>query len=114
MGFLNMRIVAAYLLAVLGGNDAPDKAAISKILDSVGIKAEDDKIDLLIGQLKDKNLDELIAAGTAKLSAVPSGGGGGGGGASAGASGSAAAAAPEPEPEEEEEEEADMGFSLFD
>lgn len=36
-----MRILGAYLLAVLGGNDAPTKADVKKILDSVGITAED-------------------------------------------------------------------------
>jgi len=36
-----MRIVAAYLMAVLGWNDNPDKAAVTKILDSVGAKADD-------------------------------------------------------------------------
>ena len=38
--FLKMRIVAAYLLAVIGGNAKPGKADITKILDSVGVKAE--------------------------------------------------------------------------
>ena len=58
-----MRIIAAYLLAVLGGNDSPDGAAISKILDSVGIKAEDDKVALLLKSLEGKDLDEIIKAG---------------------------------------------------
>ena len=58
-----MRIIAAYMLAVLGGNDSPDAAAINKILDSVGIKADAEQPDLLIKQLAGKDLDELIAAG---------------------------------------------------
>jgi hypothetical protein len=33
-----MKIVAAYLLAVIGGNAAPDAAAVNKILESVGSK----------------------------------------------------------------------------
>jgi large subunit ribosomal protein LP2 len=35
-----MRILGAYLLAVLGGNAAPTKNDVTKILDSVGIKAD--------------------------------------------------------------------------
>jgi large subunit ribosomal protein LP2 len=79
VNFLNMRVIAAYLLAVVGGNASPDKAAISKILDSVGIKAEDAKIDQLLKSVEGKDLDELIKAGTEKLAAVGSGGGGGAG-----------------------------------
>merc|ERR1712189_158814 len=37
---LKMRYVAAYLLAQLGGNDAPDAAAIKAILSSVGVDAD--------------------------------------------------------------------------
>lgn len=40
-----MRYVAAYLLAVLGGNNNPDKAAITKILESVGLDVDDDRLD---------------------------------------------------------------------
>lgn len=40
-----MRYVAAYLLAALGGNDNPEAKDIKKILDSVGIEAEDTRLD---------------------------------------------------------------------
>jgi len=113
-----MRIIGAYLLAVLGGNESPDASTISKILDSVGISAESAEVDRVISALKGKNLDELVAAGLAKMASVPSIGGGGGGGSAApaagGAGGAAAAAAPEPEKESSEESDNDMGFSLFD
>jgi hypothetical protein len=33
-----MRIIAAYMLAVLGGNATPDEKAIKKILNAVDIK----------------------------------------------------------------------------
>ena len=58
-----MRVIAAYMLAVLGGNASPDAAAINKILDSVGIKADAAQTDLLIKSLAGKDLDEIIAAG---------------------------------------------------
>jgi large subunit ribosomal protein LP2 len=122
-----MRIIGAYLLAVLGGNDAPDAAAITKILDSVGATAPADEVEQVVSKLKGKDLDQLIADGLGKMASVPSigggggsggGGGGGGGGAAAAAGGAAAPAAKEPEKEKEkeksEESEADMGFSLFD
>lgn len=46
----SMRYVAAYLLAALGGKDSPNAGDIKKILDSVGIEADDtrlDKVDFL-------------------------------------------------------------------
>lgn len=39
-----MRYVAAYLLAALGGNESPDAKAIKKILESVGIEADDTRL----------------------------------------------------------------------
>jgi len=58
-----MRYIAAYLLAVLGGNENPSAADIKKILSSVGIDAEDDKLKKVIGELNGKNIQELIAEG---------------------------------------------------
>eukprot|EP00873_Tetraselmis_striata_P039670 jgi/Tetstr1/459934/TSEL_005273.t1 len=109
-----MRVISAYLLAVLGGKEKPTAADITAILGAVGVEAEADKVSKLISELEGKDIQELIAEGSKKLASVPSGGGGGGGGggAAAGGGGGAAAAAPEPEPEEEEEE--DMDFDLFD
>ena len=62
-----MRYVAAYLLAVLGGNDKPSESDIKKILSSVGIDADPACLKKVIGELKDKNLDEVIAAGKWKM-----------------------------------------------
>ena len=59
-----MRYVAAYLLAVLGGNTSPSAADIKEILSSVGIDAADENVKKVISELKDKNLEELMAAGT--------------------------------------------------
>lgn len=108
-----MRILGAYLLAVLGGNETPDKAAIVKILESVGATAEDSLIEKVLSELKGKDLDALIAEGSKKISAMPTGG------ASSGAAAPAAAAAAAPKAEEKKKSSsesggADMGFSLFD
>lgn len=43
--FIRMRYVAAYLLAVLGGNNSPSSKDIKSILGSVGIEADDERLD---------------------------------------------------------------------
>jgi len=58
-----MRYVAAYLLAVLGGNENPSASDIKKILSSVGIDAEEDKLKKVISELNGKNIQELIVEG---------------------------------------------------
>ncbi|KAI6694480.1 hypothetical protein NL676_022190 [Syzygium grande] len=117
-----MKVVAAYLLAVLGGNTCPTADDLKDILGSVGAEADDDRIELLLSEVKGKDITELIAAGREKLASVPSGGGGGGavavaaapaGGAGGGAA-PAAEAKKEEKVEEKEESDDDMGFSLFD
>ncbi|KAI7688486.1 60S acidic ribosomal protein P2, partial [Sarcoptes scabiei] len=118
--YLKMRYVAAYLLAVLGGNKSPSKDDINKILSSVGIESDEDKMSKVINELKGKSIEDLISQGTEKLASVPSGGGGGGAVAAAAAPAAAAPAADdskkakEEKKEEEEEEDDDMGFGLFD
>ncbi|XP_051142952.1 60S acidic ribosomal protein P2-like [Andrographis paniculata] len=114
-----MKVIAAYLLAVLGGNVSPSAEDVKNILASVGADADDDKVELLLSQVKGKDITELIASGREKLASVPAGGGAVAVAAPAGGAGGAAApAAAEPKKEEkvEEKEESDddMGFSLFD
>lgn len=46
-----MRYVASYLLAALGGNSSPSAKDIKKILDSVGIEADDDRLNKVAGCL---------------------------------------------------------------
>merc|ERR1711946_93058 len=113
-----MRYVAAYLLASLGGKSTPTAADIEKILGSVGVDAEADKISKVISELKGKNLEEVIEEGSKKLASVPSGGGGGGGAAAAGGGAAAGGEAKEEKKEEkkvesESESDDDMGFGLF-
>jgi large subunit ribosomal protein LP2 len=104
----SMRIIAAYLLAVLGGNESPDAATITSILDSVGATADSADVDLVISKLKGKDLDQLIADGLAKMASVPSiGGGGSSSSAAPAAGGSAPAAAKEEEKPAEKSEESD-------
>ncbi|KAM4697564.1 LOW QUALITY PROTEIN: large ribosomal subunit protein P2-like [Rhinophrynus dorsalis] len=110
-----MSYVAAYLLAVLGGNENHSKD-LKKILDSVGIMTDDERADKVVNELN--SVDEVIARCNTKLVSLPSGG------AVAAAAGSAApvaggGAAPAEEKKEEKKEESeesddDMGFGLFD
>ncbi|KDQ18955.1 hypothetical protein BOTBODRAFT_103495 [Botryobasidium botryosum FD-172 SS1] len=112
-----MRNIAAYLLLQIGGNASPSAADIKKLLGTVGIETDDDRLETVVSELKGKDINELIAAGSAKLASVPSGGGGGGAVASSGGAAPAAAAAEEKKEEKEEEKEEsddDMGFGLFD
>merc|ERR1712134_112067 len=112
-----MRCVASYLLCALGGNNSPSADQIEKVLSSVGIEAEDDKIAKIISELKGKNIEELIEEGSKKLASVPSGAGAaaGGGGAAAPAADGGAPAEEKKEERKEESEESDddMGFGLF-
>merc|ERR1712117_862545 len=108
---LKMRYVAAYLLAQLGRNEAPDADAVKAILSSVGVDADEEKLSKVISELSGKNIDDVLAEGKEKLASVPSGGG-----AAPAAAGGAAAAEEAPKEEAKEESESeddDMGFDLF-
>jgi len=119
-----MRYAAAYVLATLGGNATPDVSAISKILGSVGIDCDKTKAQKVIDACQGKDIEQIIAEGTKKLSSLPTGGGAVA--ASAGAAAPAAAAdakqggakeaakKEEKKKEESDEEGDDMGFGLFD
>ncbi|XP_020488135.1 large ribosomal subunit protein P2 [Labrus bergylta] len=113
-----MRYVAAYLLASLSGTQNPDAKDIKKILESVGIEADDARLDKVITELSGKNVDDVIATGYGKLASMPAGGAVAvASSAAAGSGGAAAPAAAEEKKEEKEESEAsddDMGFGLFD
>ena len=106
-----MKVIAAYLLAVLGGNASPDAAAINKILDSVGAEADAEAVASLLKEVEGKDVWELIAAGKSKLSSVPSGGAAPTGGVAP--TGGAKKEEKEEKKEEKEESEAEMGFDLF-
>lgn len=58
-----MRYVAAYLLCVIGGKTSPTSADLEKVLGSVGVEADGDKLEKVIGELQGKSIDELIAKG---------------------------------------------------
>lgn len=81
---------------------------------TVGAEADDDMIELLLSQVKGKDITELIAAGREKLASVPSAGGAAVAVAASGGGGGAAPAAAESKKEEkvEEKEESEEEVSL--
>ncbi|KAM6157853.1 large ribosomal subunit protein P2 isoform 2-T2 [Rhynchocyon petersi] len=114
-----MRYVASYLLAALGGNSSPSAKDIKKILDSVGIEADDDRLSKVISELNGKNIEDVIAQGIGKLASVPAGGAvavsaAPGSAAPAASSAPAAEEKKDEKKEESEESDDDMGFGLFD
>lgn len=54
-----MKHVAAYLLLTLGGNASPSAADVKGVLSSVGIEADDSRLETLISELKGKDINEV-------------------------------------------------------
>jgi len=54
-----MKYVAAYCLAVLSGNNSPSADDVKKILSSVGVEVDADKLSGLVNSLKGKNIHEV-------------------------------------------------------
>merc|ERR1711879_1123869 len=68
-----MKYVAAYMLAALSG-DAPNKAAVKKVLESVGAEINDEQLDKVFSELDGKYVNAVVAEGMSLLASVPSGG----------------------------------------
>ena len=107
-----MQIIAAYMLATLGGKESPSVEDVVAILKSVNSSVDKAEAEKVVAELSGKSVDSLIAEGSKKLASMPSGG------AAPAAAGAAPAAAAGKKEEKKvevvEEEEADMGFGLFD
>ncbi|XP_027773980.1 60S acidic ribosomal protein P2B-like [Solanum pennellii] len=67
-----MKVIAAYLMAQLGGNSNPSANDLKKILNSVGAEIDDVKIELLLSKVEGRDINELIAAGKEKLASTTS------------------------------------------
>jgi len=107
-----MRHVAAYLLCVLGGKAAPEASDISEVIESVGGEVNQESIEKLLNDIGEKDINELIAEGKAKISNVSIGSGASTGASTATTAAPAASSAPAAAPEkkeEEVEEEVDLG-----
>lgn len=89
--------------------------SISKAIFSVGVDADEEKMNKVISELSGKAIADVLAEGKEKLASVPSGGGAApaAGAAAAGGAEEAPAAEAKKESSSEDEDE-DMGFGLFD
>ncbi len=54
-----MKHLAAYLLLGLGGNTSPSASDVKEVLSSVGIDADEERLDKLIKELEGKDLQEV-------------------------------------------------------
>ncbi|EER14185.1 60S acidic ribosomal protein P2, putative [Perkinsus marinus ATCC 50983] len=109
-----MKYVAAYLMAVLAGNDEPTVEEVKHILSAVDAEVDDEMLAKFFAQVQGKNVQEMIVTGLSKLGSVASSGARPAAAAGAVAGDEAAAAEEEAKPVEEEEEEEEMDFDLFD
>lgn len=57
-----MKHLAAYLLLGLGGNTAPKASDVKAVLESVGIEADDERLNNLISELEGKDIEEVRLA----------------------------------------------------
>ncbi|PKI83924.1 60s acidic ribosomal protein P2 [Malassezia vespertilionis] len=109
-----MKLIAAYLLLSLA-KENPSAEDIRSLLSSVGIEADNERLDKLVSELEGKDINEIIAEGSQKLASVPTGGAApAAAAAGAAVAGNDAAPAAEEKAEEKEESDDDMGFGLFD
>jgi large subunit ribosomal protein LP2 len=54
-----MKHLAAYLLLGLGGNTSPSAKDVKEVLESVGIEADNERLDKLISELEGKDINEV-------------------------------------------------------
>ena len=54
-----MKHLAAYLLLGLAGNSSPSAKDIKKVLSSVGIEADDERLEKLLSELDGKDINEV-------------------------------------------------------
>ena len=54
-----MRYLAAYLLLQIGGNESPTAKDIKKVISSVGIEIDEDRIQTLLSELKGKDINTV-------------------------------------------------------
>ena len=57
-----MKHLAAYLLLQTGGNASPSAADVKELLSTVGIDAEEERLDKLIAELEGKDINEVSSA----------------------------------------------------
>jgi large subunit ribosomal protein LP2 len=54
-----MRYIAAYLLLKIAGNESPSAGDITKVIKSVGIEVDEDRLESLLSELKGKDINAV-------------------------------------------------------
>merc|ERR1711981_615544 len=75
-----MKVISAYMLAVLGGKASPSVADVTKVISSMDIEMSDEEsksLEELVEELAGQDINEVMAKGHEILKTVPRGGGGG-------------------------------------
>merc|ERR1711966_31920 len=109
----NMKVISAYMLAVVGGNDKPSADDVAQILSSVGVSLGSDEsaqLDSLIADMESKGGQAaVLEAGLATLAKCPGASGGGGGSSGAAAAATADAGDAKEEEKKKESSSEDIG-----
>lgn len=91
------------------GTNAANAANMKAILASVGVEADDKQLEIVIQKFGNKNIEKVIAEGSAYLAAM---GGGGGGAVAASGAAPAGGAGDAPKAEEKKEEKKEALFPI--
>jgi large subunit ribosomal protein LP2 len=54
-----MRYLAAYLLLQIAGNESPTAKDIRKVISSVGIECDDDRLETLLSEIQGKDINTV-------------------------------------------------------
>jgi large subunit ribosomal protein LP2 len=69
-----MKHIAAYLLCVLGGNEAPTAEQVGEVITAAGGSVDEAALALLISELEGQSVADLLAKGKESLKSVGSAG----------------------------------------
>lgn len=54
-----MKHIAAFLLLTLGGNASPSASDVKGLLDTVGIEADESRLEKLVSELQGKDITQV-------------------------------------------------------
>jgi ribosomal protein L12E/L44/L45/RPP1/RPP2 len=65
-----MKELAAYMLLVVGGNEAPSADDVKGLITTAGGEADEEKLTAMMGDLEGKDIHELLEKGETDLKSV--------------------------------------------
>ena len=65
-----MKLLAAYVLLILGGKEAPTAEDVSGLITATGGEVDEEKLTVLLSDLEGKDIHELLAKGDKDLKSV--------------------------------------------